>query len=360
MKAKFPFLLLVVLILPWFIHTTSHPYYVVFLLGGVLFSLLLMLYKHRALQISLLLLSLLVSLRVPEVLLLTPWLYSAMLTEGDWIVPGAYTVTSVLLTIQMLSVENAYLLIVFYAMATALTLAADRLQRNSRRYHNVFNEMQEAKLHLSKALQGTLESKEKEVELAKLAERNRLTRDMHDGLGHVLSRSILQIGAMQAVSKDPERMQLGAIQETLQEAMAGLRSNLHQLREDDLDLERAVRELVDKFTFCQISLSYTIRTPLTLNASYSILAILQEALNNIIRHSEATSVKVKCLETKDKLFITVKDNGPNAAIPSLGIGLQSIRERAASLQGSVEFSTEDGFLVFLILPKEALHATHLD
>lgn len=360
MKAKFPFLLLVILIVPWFVHTTSHPFYVVFLLGTLLISLLLILYRHRALRFSLLSLSLIPSVRYPEVLLLTPWLFSAILSEEEWGLPALFASVTLAMAYQMLSIENTYLLLIFYAMATALILASERLQKNSDRTHAIYNEMQEAKLHLSKALQVSVEAKEREVKLARLTERNRLTRDMHDGLGHVLSRSILQIGAMQAVSKDPERMQLGAIQETLQEAMAGLRSNLHQLREDDLDLERAVRELVDKFTFCQISLSYTIRTPLTLNASYSILAILQEALNNIIRHSEATSVKVKCLETKDKLFITVKDNGPNAAIPSLGIGLQSIRERAASLQGSVEFSTEDGFLVFLILPKEALHATHLD
>lgn len=357
MKEKAALVLLIGLLIPWYVRQSQDPNYVVLLLISLLIASLLFATERTALRVALLATGFAFYVFFPSGLSLSPMIaYSALRHNDD--VPGiSFSVGVFALGLYHLSFEHAYLLLVMLLLVFAVRIALIKQAADTAKYHSLYNEMQETQLSLTQTLRSLVDSKEKEVRLAQLTERNRIMRDMHDGIGHMLSRTILQVGALQATSDGATKEALTSVQKALQDAMQQLRNLIHDQKADDFELRPALEDTISKFTFCPIELTYTIHSKLNLNASYSILAIVQEALNNIIRHSDADRVQVKCLETKDRIFINVKDNGHNAKVESFGMGLGSIRERAEALHGAAEFTDNDGFLVFVTLPKETTHAT---
>ena len=89
-----------------------------------------------------------------------------------------------------------------------------------------------------------LSDQDREVHLATLAERNRIARDIHDNVGHLLSRAILLLGAISTINKDKTLApQLELLSDTLDESMAKMRSSVHDLHDDSIDLEKNIREI---------------------------------------------------------------------------------------------------------------------
>lgn len=357
MRKWLPLLSIFLLITPPYIVRTANAYYVVDLLVAILLAVLLREFTDHRLRIGLLSVCLLVCFFHSDALLLSPFVFAAGFSENDPAPPVVFAVACMLLVAYHYNIPDTYLLFILLLLAFVIRYGTEKLLAAQARYHALYNDMQETRLRLEHALSRTAESKQREVELALLTERNRMTRDMHDGLGHILSRSILQIGALETLAHEPAKSRLGPIRRSLEDAMYELRANLHNLKEENFNLRQEVEKLLAEFTYCRTALTYTIQTPLSLDVSYSILAILQEALSNIIKHSDADFVQIKCLETKDRVFITIADNGTRTEIRSFGIGLGSIRERARSMGGRAEFITQNGFAVRVFIPKEAIHAT---
>ena len=90
-----------------------------------------------------------------------------------------------------------------------------------------------------------------------MRERNRIAREIHDNVGHVLSRSILMTAACKTINKnDALDPLLGNLEESLNGAMNSIRSSVHDLHDDAVDLEDAIKGLVKDFTFCPVKLTY--------------------------------------------------------------------------------------------------------
>ena len=86
--------------------------------------------------------------------------------------------------------------------------------------------------------------------MATLKERNRIARDIHDNVGHLLSRSILQIGAAIIINKNEElNLNLNLIKDTLNEAMNSIRNSVHDLHDDSIDLQIEIQKLINNFSF---------------------------------------------------------------------------------------------------------------
>ncbi len=200
-----------------------------------------------------------------------------------------------------------------------------------------------------------LEKQDYEVHLATLNERNRIARDIHDNIGHLLSNSILQTGALMATCKDEAlREKLTTLRDTLSLGMDSVRESVHGLHDESIDLHAEVSALVKGFNFCRITLEYDLESNPDKNIKYALLAVLKEAFSNIIRHSDATGVEVALREHPGLYQLIVKDNGSKKEITSGGIGLKNIEQRVSALKGNVNIHNEKGFTVFISIPKESM------
>ena len=183
----------------------------------------------------------------------------------------------------------------------------------------------------------------------------------HDIVAHSMSVMVVQAGAAEKALDDTEyvRKALGSIRTTGTSAMAEMRRVVALIRDDgetpglhpqpDLDdLEKLVAEM-DVPTTLRIEGE---EQPLSAGVALSTFRIVQEALTNVRRHSQAGSVAVTLRYLPDSLEIEVADDGVGAAAASGGNGLIGMRERAQMYGGTVATKTApgQGFLVHAVLP----------
>lgn len=219
----------------------------------------------------------------------------------------------------------------------------------------------ELRLAMQKRQQDLLEKQDYEIHLATLQERNRIAREIHDNVGHMLSRSILQMGALQTIHKEePLHGQLVAINDTLSQAMNNIRESVHDLHNESLDLKQALREVTDEFRDkYEIAFTYDMSAAVPRNVKYCFLAITKESLANVVRHSNATRVSLYFCEHPGFYQMLVEDNGTDIKVKEAqiakaqvsGIGLSNMRERVEALGGMIAFLTDKGFEIRISVPK---------
>lgn len=195
-----------------------------------------------------------------------------------------------------------------------------------------------------------IEKQDYEINMATLDERNRIAREIHDNVGHQLSSAILQVGAMRVVHKDDKMLE--TLNNTLNLAMDNIRSSVHNLYDSSMDLELQIRSIVDKFHFCQINLNYIVDSVTDSQIKYAVIAIVKEALSNVIKHSRATRVDLSFIEHPAFYqLIVFNDNPVNETESYEGIGLKNIEHRIEKLNGHFRINKDRGFELFITIPK---------
>jgi signal transduction histidine kinase len=248
---------------------------------------------------------------------------------------------------------------VFIVLMTGLSYFVKRrtalLERVRAEYIALRDSTKEFSLKLEGKNKELMEKQDYEIKLATLNERNRIARDIHDNIGHLLSNSILQTGAIMAVCRDDAlRARISMLKDTLVTGMDSIRESIHDLHDESVDLYAEIRTLTDGFHFCDITLDYDMDSSPEKKVKYTIISVVKEALSNIIRHSDAVSVKLTLREHPALYQLIVKDNGRKKDRSSDGIGLKNITQRVESLGGIVNIGYDDGgFTVFVSIPKEA-------
>lgn len=178
---------------------------------------------------------------------------------------------------------------------------------------------------------------------AREEERRRMRRDLHDGLGPLLSSQTLTLSAVRKhLRQDPdiaEKLLADAIDHA-KEAISDIRRLVYALRPpalDDLGLLAALREQVSRYQASGIKIMLDVPEtlpPLPAAAEMACYRIVQEALTNIVHHAHATSATIR-LHLDDSVTLEVIDNGQGLP-PSIrgGVGLSSMRERTEELGGT--------------------------
>lgn len=197
-----------------------------------------------------------------------------------------------------------------------------------------------------------------EIYNATLQERNRIAREIHDNVGHLLSRALLMTGALQTGEADPDRRQtLTELKRTLDAGMDSIRASVHQLYDDSLELHKMLQDLARDFTFARLELDYDLSDQVSRELKYAFLAIVKEGLTNVTKHSNATRVLVSLTEHPAFYQLVIGDNGTAPSRSrSGGIGLAGIRERVEGFGGQLNITKEEGFRIFISIPKSD-HAT---
>jgi signal transduction histidine kinase len=222
-------------------------------------------------------------------------------------------------------------------------------------YIEMRDSTKEFSLRLERKNKELMEKQDYEIHLATLGERNRIARDIHDSVGHLLSNSILQTGALIATCADDElREKLKTLNTTLVTGMETVRSSIHDLYEESVDLYAEVKALCDGFDFCPVTFEYDMDSSPDKKIKYALLSVVKEALSNIIRHSDASLVSVALREHPALYQLSIRDNGSRKPADGEGLGLNNIGQRVESLGGLSNTGYDNGFVVFVSIPKTSL------
>lgn len=171
---------------------------------------------------------------------------------------------------------------------------------------------------------------EESAHTAQVQERNRLAREIHDTLGHVLTGITAGADAcIQMMDDSPEmaRHQMELIADTARNGMNDVRRSVKALRPDSLA----------GLTLSQDEEDCVYRT-------------VQEGITNAIRHGHATRVQVRCHIEDGVLEVSVRDNGIGCKSVTPGFGLQHMQERMLMLGGTFWYENSDGFCIRAEIP----------
>ena len=264
------------------------------------------------------------------------------------------------LSLGLVAIELPQLSVFSRCYLVFWVLLAILIESYTKKANNDFAELIQLKDN-SKELQMMLEGRNKEllmkqdneIHLATLRERNRIAREIHDNVGHMISRSILMVGATIAVNEDPAiKDNLEALKETLSSAMTEIRSSVHDLHDESIDLKESLNQLVESFTFCPITLDYDMGKQQTRDLKVCFLSIIKEACSNIIKHSNATNVQILVREHPGIYQLLIQDNGEGKKQTDFqGMGLSNMKERVRALSGQITITSEHGFHIFVSIPK---------
>ncbi|PYX95055.1 MAG: sensor histidine kinase [Acidobacteria bacterium] len=240
------------------------------------------------------------------------------------------------------------------AILTAILLTSLYLIRSNRQLFARLAALSEQRSELAQKLISTQESTLRYI-----------SRELHDEFGQILTAigSMLSRAGNHAPEGSPLRSELREVCEIAQSTLDNVRTlsqALHPVMLDESGLESTLDwyiPTVERQTGVSISYEKS-GTPFPVDGSAGIhiYRVVQEALNNVTRHSGAREAWVRLRFLTDVLEIEVEDHGSGFANPQSkpGIGLVAMRERAELLGGTMEFSqpSSGGTLVRLVIPKE--------
>ncbi len=246
--------------------------------------------------------------------------------------------------------------IIFCAAAVTLERVSSRAMTLKQELITTRDTAVENSNRLIKKNEQLIEAQDNEVHLATLTERNRIAREIHDNVGHMLTRTILQMGAIQIINKDDDLKEpLDSVKSTLDEAMNSIRKSVHDLHDDSIDLESALREAIAplKENF-SVSFDYDVPGRINGKIKYCFIAIVKEAVSNIIKHSNGDSVNIIVREHPAMCTLCIEDNGEcSDNISSGGIGLENMNDRVKALGGVLNITPgKQGFKIFVSIMKK--------
>lgn len=245
----------------------------------------------------------------------------------------------------------SWLLLLLYLLAWLLAYKTKVILQLEQNFRILRDTSTEYHLLLHQKNKDLMEKQDYEIHVATLKERNRIAREIHDNVGHMLSRSILQSGALLAINQQETLNEpLNSLKETLSLAMDSIRKSVHDLHDDSVDLKGTITELLSGFSDYQINLDYDMGPFVPAPIKYCFISIVKEALSNIAKHSNATSILITLRQHPGLYQLTVTDNGSNTGQNDSGIGLINMQERVKNLNGHLSISTEHGFRIFVSIP----------
>lgn len=199
-------------------------------------------------------------------------------------------------------------------------------------------------------------------------ERQRVAKDLHDGLGGMLTGIKLKFASWSAQHlKNNQSEQFDEILEQLNITTSELRSVARNLMPESLlknGLSYALSDLCEFYSNNRVKVNFVnlnLQENFPLNFQINVYRIIQELLSNAVKHAKATSILVQCSQEENSMLITVDDNGigmdVEKAKESKSLGIKSLQNRVDLLNGKMEIISEKnkGTSVNIELPAQYLY-----
>ncbi len=196
-------------------------------------------------------------------------------------------------------------------------------------------------------------------------ERKRIAGDLHDGVGQMMSAAKMNLSSFESKTQfknEEEKVAFEKIISLVDESCKEVRSVSHNMMPNALlksGLSSAVKEFIDKIDHHVLKVnlhSEGLKERLDSNVETVLYRIIQECVNNVIKHSNANQLDISLIKDSDGISATIEDNGTgfNAEHKQKfeGIGLKNIIARVGYLKGTIDFDTSpgEGTLVAIHVP----------
>lgn len=198
-------------------------------------------------------------------------------------------------------------------------------------------------------------------------ERKRIARDLHDGIGQMMSAAKMNLSAMEQDIHFPSEKLKNNFSKTVSlvdESCLEVRTVSHNMMPNALmatDFGEAITKFIDRIqnnhTHIQLH-TEGLNKKMDANIESVLYRIIQECVNNVLKHAQATQLDISIIKDEDGINATIEDNGKGFDVSRLhgyaGIGLKNIERRINFLRGKVEWHSNpgEGTLVAIYVPTE--------
>ena len=249
--------------------------------------------------------------------------------------------------------------VLLMAFAIMLSYFTELLLGYQMKLHSMRDASMEHDMLMEQMNHQLIEKQNAQIYNATLKERNRIAREIHDNVGHMITRSILQVGAIGVINTDEKlKAPIADLKSTLDTAMDSMRKSVHDLYDESVDLRQALAKLKPTDSAFAFSLEYDCEDDVQRDVKYAFIAIAKEAVNNAVKHSNGDEIRIIVREHPAFYQLEIMDNGTSVDERSLsgetgdGIGIKNIKERVAAIGGTMRIKADDGFRIFVTLMKK--------
>ena len=186
-------------------------------------------------------------------------------------------------------------------------------------------------------------------------ERKRIAADLHDGVGQLMSAAKMNLSAFEhdlPFKNDQQKTAYEKAIALVDESCKEVRSISHQMMPNALlksGLSSAIKEFIDKIDSSSLKINLHtegLNERLDSNIETVCYRVIQECVNNVIKHSGANTLEISLIKDADGISATIEDNGKGFNAREVekveGIGFKNIRSRIQYLKGTVDFDSEPG------------------
>ncbi len=343
--------------------------FIVILLLFILNSRIRIIFLNKLIDKRIFLLSLFVDIGLVFVLSRSYSLFSYMLlyvTIMDSLILFSiegYIVTSIILGFLIyylkLQALNVVVLNVFITVSIAVFSIMTRILKDTiKEIEGLYDENRRYSYQLEDSRNMIKEYASKIEELSQFQERNRISREIHDTIGHKLTGVLMQVDAAIRLSERfPEKgnKMFNEVRDNLSKCIDILRQTVRSMMPDDnysrlLSMEQMISDF-RKAT--GISIEFNIHgSPVELypSAEIALYKNAQEAITNAVRHGKADKIEVNLQYEEKQVVLLVKDNGTGCKEVMKGIGISGMEDRISIVGGNLSYKSDSGFEIKTIIP----------
>ncbi|MGY2002635.1 sensor histidine kinase [Blastococcus sp. SYSU DS1024] len=235
---------------------------------------------------------------------------------------------------QTLIITGFYLLIQLASVLSSVAVVREQRMRR---------ELTEAHVDLRAATVLLSES-------ARTAERLRISRDLHDLIGHQLTVLTLELEAAHHREGEQARVHVARANRVARDLLTDVRTTVGELRGGPPDLAGALRQVVRDLPGLDVTISVAPEVRVDEAQTVALVRAVQEIVTNTIRHAGARTLTIDVVADRSGVVLTAVDDGTGAREPVPGNGLRGLVERFEALGGDVSFGGDQGFRVTARVP----------
>ncbi len=215
---------------------------------------------------------------------------------------------------------------------------------------------EDATQHARELNRGLLATQQLLADAAKENERTRISRDLHDQLGHHMTALAINLQVASRLADGEVKNKVDQCHELSKQLLSDVRKAVSTLREHkSLDVGGALQRLVEDVPGLNVHLEVEPGLVVTnVSISEAIVRCVQEAVTNTLRHARASESWIRLWQDRGVLRLEIKDNGRASEHITPGNGLAGMRERIEKLNGRLTLTGSPSFTIDVELPQGAL------
>jgi Signal transduction histidine kinase len=292
----------------------------------------------------------------PIFIILGTQIISELFEFNELVRYGSLFLLSIL--VMVIGKENMFLfyLLLFITYA-ALSIIKSYLE-NTESLEKENRELRKNLTYYNKLVENSKDFEEQVLYTTQLEERNKISQQMHDKIGHVVAGSLMQLEAAKSIIEDDTE----ASKKLLEGTITVLRSGIEDIRitlrnikplKEELGINRLKLEVDRALKHSSINSYINFKGELN-NINYNQWKVMidntKEALTNTIKYSKAKDFWVNIHVMNKMIKVEIKDNGIGSNIITKGLGIAGMEQRVQELGGNITLDGTNGFSIVILMP----------